>query len=79
MWRSRVGSVCLRGESQNTLERANTILRYLTQLRLSLEREIKFYSNMGLTSTNITLKKEPSLYNKKPRLLAFSSNIIFGR
>ena len=74
MWRSRVGSVCLRGESQNTLERANTILRYLTQLRLSLEREIKFYSNMG-----ITLKKEPSLYNKKPRLLAFSSNIIFGR
>ena len=34
---------------------------------------------MGLTSTNITLQKEPSLFNKKPRLLAFSPNIIFGR
>ena len=76
---SCVGSVCLRGESQNTLERANTILRYLTQLRLSLEREIKFYTNMGLTSTSVTLKKEPSLFNKRPRLLAFSPNIIFGK
>ena len=34
---------------------------------------------MGLTSTSITLQKEPSLFNKKPRLLAFSPNIIFGR
>lgn len=71
--------MCLRGENQNTLERADAILRYLTQQRLSLEREIKFYSNMGLTSTSITLQKEPSLFNKKPRLLAFSPNIIFGR
>ena len=70
--------MCIRGGNERCLERAKTILLYLTQMRLSLEREIKFIVNMGLTSTLLTLKKEPVLYNKKPRFLAFSPNVLFG-
>ena len=74
-----VGSVCLRGGDLAALEKAKEILLYLTQVRLSLDREIYFYICMGLTSTNISLFKEPTMFQLKPRLLASSPNIIFGK
>ena len=74
-----IGTVCLRGAESKALAYAKRVLLYLIQVRLSLDREIAFYLNMGLTSTSITLEKEPALYVKKPRFLASSPNIIFGK
>lgn len=76
---SRVGSVCLRGGDAAQLEIARKILLYLTQMRLSLEREIAFYIDMGMTATSLTLATEPVLFAKKAQFLASSPNIIFGK
>ena len=74
-----IGTVCLRGADAPVLALAKRILLYLIQVRLSLDREISFYLNMGIASTDISLEKEPTLYTSKPRLLASSPNIIFGK
>lgn len=76
---SYLGTVCLRGADSDALHAAKQILLYLIQVRLSLDREIAFYMNMGITSTPLLLEKEPTLYAPKPRVLASSPNIIFGK
>ena len=60
------------------LEYAKKILLFLTQVRLSIEREIAFYINLGMTSTTLALEAEPVMFAKKPRYLASSPNVIFG-
>lgn len=74
-----IGTVCLRGADAPVLALAKRILLYLIQVRLSLDREISFYLNMGIASTDISFAKEPTLYTSKPRLLASSPNILFGK
>lgn len=76
---SSLGTVCLRGADSDALHIVKRILLYLIQVRLSLDREIAFYMNMGITSTPLLLEKEPTLYAPKPRVLASSPNIIFGK
>lgn len=76
---SLLGSVCLRGGDSAVLEYAKKILLFLTQVRLSIEREIAFYINLGMTSTTLALEAEPVMFAKKPRYLASSPNVIFGK
>ena len=76
---SRGCTVLLRGGSEALLKRAQEILMYLIKVRLSLDREISFYINLGVTSTSVTIMKEPTLYVKTPRLLASSPCVVFGR
>ena len=71
--------MCLRGAEKSALQIAKKILLYLVQVRLSLRREISFYIDMGMTQTLMKLEKEPTIYAKKPRVLASSPNIVFGR
>lgn len=76
---SRGCTVLLRGGNEALLQRAHEILVYLIKVRLSLDREISFYINVGVTSTSLTVMKEPILYVKTPRLLASSPCVVFGR
>ena len=76
---SRGCTVLLRGGNEALLQRAHEILVYLIKVRLSLDREISLYINVGVTSTSLTVMKEPILYVKTPRLLASSPCVVFGR
>ena len=69
----------LRGGNEVLLKRAYEILIYIVKVRLSLDREISFYMNLGVTSTPLNIMREPTLYVKSPRLLASSPCVVFGK